>query len=217
MKIEKISDTQIKFILSKEDLAGKDIKLEDLTSSTEKTKELFRDMLAKALEECGFSIDDAPLLIEALPIAMDSIMIIVTKIDSEEKENSSEDSETVSAKAKDNHKYKRKSINVHRSEPIGSTDTFIYSFEKLDDVIDVCIKINRRTINDSSLYKQFSKYYLVVSVNKDSMETFEKFSYILGEYGQKQNATSLSKYRLMEYAETIIAEKAVDILAENFI
>ena len=49
------------------------------------------------------------------------------------------------------------------------------------------------------------------------METFEKFSYILGEYGQKQNATSLSKYRLMEYAETIIAEKAVDILAENFI
>ena len=149
MKIEKISDTQIKFILSKEDLAGKDIKLEDLTSSTEKTKELFRDMLAKALEECGFSIDDAPLLIEALPIAMDSIMIIVTKIDSEEKENSSEDSETVSAKAKDNHKYKRKSINVHRSEPIGSTDTFIYSFEKLDDVIDVCIKINRRTINDS--------------------------------------------------------------------
>ena len=217
MKIEKISDTQIKFILSKEDLAGKDIKLEDLTSSTEKTKELFRDMLAKALEECGFSIDDAPLLIEALPIAMDSIMIIVTKIDSEEKENSSEDSETVSAKAKDNHKYKRKSINVHRSEPIGSTDTFIYSFEKLDDVIDVCIKTNRRTINDSSLYKQFGKYYLVVSVNKDSMETFEKFSYILGEYGQKQNATSLSKYRLMEYAETIIAEKAVDILAENFI
>ena len=217
MKIEKISDTQIKFILSKEDLVGKDIKLEDLTSSTEKTKELFHDMLSKALDECGFSIDDAPLLIEALPIAIDSIMVIVTKIDSEEKESSSDEGDIISAKSKDNHKYKRKSINVHRNKPVGSDDTFIYSFEKLDDVIDVCVKINRRVINDSSLYKQYGKFYLVLSVDKDSIETFEKFSYILGEYGQKQNATSLSKYRLMEYAETIIAEKAVDILAENFI
>lgn len=41
MKIEKISDTQIKFILSEEDLAGKDIKLEDLAVSNDKTKELF--------------------------------------------------------------------------------------------------------------------------------------------------------------------------------
>ena len=64
MKIEKISDTQIKFILSEEDLAGKDIKLEDLAVSNDKTKELFQDILSKALDECGFAVDDAPLMAE---------------------------------------------------------------------------------------------------------------------------------------------------------
>ena len=80
MKIEKISDTQVKFILSEEDLAGKDIKLEDLAVSNDKTKELFQDILSKALDECGFAVDDAPLMVEALPVAIDSIMIIVTKL-----------------------------------------------------------------------------------------------------------------------------------------
>ncbi len=83
MKIEKISDTQVKFILSEDDLADKDIKLEDLAVSNDKTKELFQDILSQALDECGFAVDDAPLMVEALPVALDSIMIIVTKLDSE--------------------------------------------------------------------------------------------------------------------------------------
>ena len=86
-----ISDTQVKFILSEEDLAGKDIKLEDLAVSNDKTKELFQDILSKALDECGFAVDDAPLMVEALPVAIDSIMIIVTKLGSEENQSEKTD------------------------------------------------------------------------------------------------------------------------------
>ena len=84
MKIEKISDTQVKFILTQDDLTDKNIKLEDLAVSNDKTKELFQDILSKALDECGFDIDDAPLMVEALPVALDSIMIIVTKLNTED-------------------------------------------------------------------------------------------------------------------------------------
>lgn len=217
MKIEKISDTQIKFILSKDDLAGKNIKLEDLSSSNEKTKELFQDMLSKALEECDFAIDDAPLLVEALPVAMDSIMIIVTKIDSEEK-NSEEPSQATALPAISNdiHKYKRKSITVHRNDALDNTNVLIYSFTALDNVIDVCSKIYTYSYKSSSLYKCDKKYYLVLQSRKRDADSLENSSFILNEYGMKQPSSALSRYWFLEHGETIVGEHAVEILAENF-
>ncbi len=217
MKIEKISDTQIKFILSKDDLAGKNIKLEDLSSSNDKTKELFQDMLATALEEFGFAIDDAPLLVEALPVAMDSIMIIVTKIDSEEKptEELGQPS-ALPAISNDIHKYKRKSITVHRNDSLDNSNVLIYSFNTLDDVIDVCSKIYTYSYKASSLYKNDKKYYLILQSRKKDAESLEGSSFILNEYGTKQNSSALSKYWFIEHGETIIGEHAVKILAENF-
>lgn len=217
MKIEKISDTQIKFILSKDDLAGKNIKLEDLSSSNDKTKELFQDMLATALEEFGFAIDDAPLLVEALPVAMDSIMIIVTKIDSEEK-SSEEPSQTAALPAISNdiHKFKRKSITVHRNDALDNSNVLIYSFNALDDVIDVCSKIYTYSFKGSSLYKNDKKYYLILQSRKKDADSIEGSSFILNEFGIKQNSSALSKYWFIEHGETLIGENAVEILAENF-
>ena len=99
MKIEKISDTQVKFILTQDDLTDKNIKLEDLAVSNDKTKELFQDILSKALDECGFDIDDAPLMVEALPVALDSIMIIVTKLNTEDMQSKDSSSAPIISKA----------------------------------------------------------------------------------------------------------------------
>ena len=139
MKIEKISDTQVKFILSEEDLAGKDIKLEDLAVSNDKTKELFQDILSKALDECGFAVDDAPLMVEALPVAIDSIMIIVTKLGSEENQSEKTDA-SAPIISKDLHRYKRNSIKIHTAESFDDSNSAVYSFDALDDVIDACVK-----------------------------------------------------------------------------
>ena len=140
MKIEKISDTQVKFILTQDDLTDKNIKLEDLAVSNDKTKELFQDILSKALDECGFDIDDAPLMVEALPVALDSIMIIVTKLNTEDMQ--SKDSSSAPIISKDLHRYKRNSITVHNSEGSDNSDTTIYSFENLDNAIDVCLRLS---------------------------------------------------------------------------
>lgn len=55
MKIERVSDTQLKLTLTKADLAERDIKLEDLIRPGEKTQQLFRDIMEQAMEECDFS------------------------------------------------------------------------------------------------------------------------------------------------------------------
>ena len=81
MKIEKISENQIRCTLTKEDLAERQIKLSELAYGTEKVKSLFRDMMQQASYEFGFDAEDLPLMIEAIPLSADSIILIITKVE----------------------------------------------------------------------------------------------------------------------------------------
>ena len=84
MKIEKINDSQIRCTLTSADLASREIKLSELAYGTEKAKNLFQDMMRQAHYECGFESDNSPLMIEAIPVAPDSIVLIITKVDDPE-------------------------------------------------------------------------------------------------------------------------------------
>ena len=81
MKIEKINDKQIRCTLTKEDLANREIKLSELAYGSEKTRALFQDMMRVAAQDFGFEADNMPLVIEAIPVSMDSIILIITKVE----------------------------------------------------------------------------------------------------------------------------------------
>lgn len=81
MKIEKLSDTQIRCTLSKEDLSQRQLHLSELAYGSEKAKELFRDMMQQASIELGFEADNIPLMIEAIPISNDCLVLVVTKVE----------------------------------------------------------------------------------------------------------------------------------------
>lgn len=84
MKIEKISDKQIRCTLTKEDLANRQIKLSELAYGSAKAKALFQDMMQMAAQDFGFEADNMPLMIEAIPISMDAILLVITKVDDPE-------------------------------------------------------------------------------------------------------------------------------------
>ena len=81
MKLEKLSDTQIRCTLSKEDLSQRQLHLSELAYGSEKGKELFRDMMQQASIELGFEADNIPLMIEAIPISNDCLVLVVTKVE----------------------------------------------------------------------------------------------------------------------------------------
>lgn len=81
MKIEKISENQIRCTLTREDLADRQMKLSELAYGTEKAKSLFREMMQQAAYECGFEAEDIPLMIEAIPLSSDTIILIITKVE----------------------------------------------------------------------------------------------------------------------------------------
>ncbi len=81
MKIEKISDNQIRCTLSHQDLVDRELKFSELAYGSEKAKALFRDMMQQASYEFGFEADDIPLMIEAIPISKETLILVITKVD----------------------------------------------------------------------------------------------------------------------------------------
>ncbi len=80
MKIEQINENQIKCTLTRADLASRQIRLSELAYGTEKTRDLFEDMMDQAFTEFGFEASD-PLMIEAIPVSMDCIVLMITRVD----------------------------------------------------------------------------------------------------------------------------------------
>lgn len=84
MKLEKLSENQIRCTLNKYDLIDRELKISELAYGTEKAKGLFRDMMNQAFNEFGFEAEDIPLIIEAIPVSGDCIILIVTKVEDPE-------------------------------------------------------------------------------------------------------------------------------------
>lgn len=87
MKLERLSENQIRCTLNKEDLADRELMLNELAYGTDKAKELFRDMMEQAADELGFEVNDIPLMIEAIPVSPDCLILIITKVDDPEELN----------------------------------------------------------------------------------------------------------------------------------
>ncbi len=81
MKIERISDNQIKCTLSRQDLDEKNIRIAELAYGTDKARALFRELIEQASVELDFEVDESPLMIEAVPTSKDSLVLIVTRVD----------------------------------------------------------------------------------------------------------------------------------------
>lgn len=81
MKLEKISDTQIRCTLNRDDLIDRELRISELAYGSEKAKSLFRDMIQQAAYEFGFEADDIPLMIESIPISPDCLVFNITKVE----------------------------------------------------------------------------------------------------------------------------------------
>ena len=80
MKIEKISENQIRCTLTKKDLADRHIGLKDLAYGAPQTRELFQEMMEQAFAQFGFEAEDIPLMIEATPLSSESLVLLITKV-----------------------------------------------------------------------------------------------------------------------------------------
>ena len=237
MTIERLSDTQIRCTLNKQDLQERQLQLSELFYGSEKAKALFRDLVQMASYECGFETEDMPLMIEAIPVDADCLVLVVTKMEDSEELDSRfsnftpfTEKETVSEKMpvpaladeilnyfsqfKDLLTKKADELiktKEQRSEPKLEPLVKVYSFDSLTAVSRFAAVVAPRYHGTAKLYKKPSDehYYLLLGMSGHTAEDFNKICNIASEYGSSVSASSAS---LLYYSEHFIPVDDCDIL-----
>ncbi|MCL2855715.1 MAG: adaptor protein MecA [Defluviitaleaceae bacterium] len=231
MKIERISENQIKFILTQGDLSDRNMHLSELSYGSIKAQELFREIMERAAGECDFhTSSETPLIIEAIPVSRDGIMVIVTKVANREELDQrfgfppmpffSGNQQHINQQQHPQHPPR----NPHQPIPhnFGGlhgkpvvpqlTKQAIFEFNNLDTVADACARISGVYIGANALYKYNNKYYLAIDTHKTQLPQAQEN--ILKEYGNKFSSMETSKLFLTEHGDVVVEENAVKILAE---
>ena len=223
MKIERINDNQIKFTLTRSDLASRQIRLSELTYGTEKAKVLFQDMVEQASTELGCDISEAPLMIEAIPVSMDCIILMITMVDDPD-EVDSRFSELANFtdlfKKDDSDEFDFSSIfgnavknAVQAASPAGEC---MFSFDSLDSVIDLAKSAHRFHTGKSTLYRsrEDGKYYLRIVSDPKRSEEFSRITAISSEFGSFEPTGYSRMAYINEHFDVILSENAIDNLSD---
>ena len=139
MKIEKLSESKIKFTVSREDMERWGITVESLITDTPKARELFKILIKRAEDETGFYAKGSNIMIEAQPGKGDAIILFVTNLDMH---------------------LQSLGKGRLRAKAVQQSTHFIYEFENFDDLCEFAKLKNN--IEKSSLYSFEKNYYLVL-------------------------------------------------------
>lgn len=233
MKLERVNENQIKCTLSRGDLLDRQINLNELAYGSEKARSLFREMLNRASYELDFNAEDIPLMIEAIPMAEDSIVLLITKMEDPEEldtrfakfapgnieeldldeSDSSEQTKEVFARADEildafaKNSELLKEMGDMESAGDSSRDlSRIFSFRDLDTVTEAAHAVSLSYEGDNALYKNESNglYYLSVHKSAHTPESFNQLCNVLSEYGTIVGNTPLATEAYLEEHQTIL-------------
>ena len=237
MKIEKINDNKIRCTLTSADLAERNLKLSELAYGTEKARSLFQDMMLEANQQFGFKVDNAPLMVEAVPVAPDSIVLIITSFAKFAPSGDDTDGpEPVQYSGADDiidlfHKLcdvknkaqeiaKKAAQKENEKEPAASEEKNVdlvrtFHFSTLDDVISSAKALNQYFTGSNSLYKNRAdaNYQLVLHQSGCKPEEFNKVCNILSEYGRQESFSLAAEAFLLEHGNAMVKENALQELA----
>lgn len=81
MKIERLSENQIRCTLGKADLKEKHLNISEIAIGSPNAMNFFRELLMKAARDFGFKSDGKPLVVEAASTSnMDTVVLTLTKV-----------------------------------------------------------------------------------------------------------------------------------------
>ena len=238
MKIEKVNDHQIRCTLTREDLASRRLKMSELAYGSDKAKDLFRDMMEKANDEYGFEAENIPLMIEAIPISGECIVLVITKVedpeeldtrfskfapgisDTDEYDEEDEEEETRSDAVNIADLFKRfkeaVSEKSSKASPENLFDGMAFSFDSITRLASVCKSASKFFDGISSVYRNNSENEYLLTVNRAKMDVtdFVKTCNMFSEFGAPLRGKAISESYLKEHFELIVANNAIETLAE---
>ena len=234
MKIEKIDDNSIKCTLSSLDLSSRNLNLRDMTYGSQAAKRLFNEMMQKAKEEVGFSIENTPLMIEAVPLQGGAVQLIISKVDDPEEldtrfskfsaagsgqngwisELATQILEGAQGLMKQLKETEEEPGVAEEKKESGDEGIRLYRFRTLDRVIDAAKAVSYCDLGANSLYKAEDKkgYYVSLHSKGEDIDSLNRAANLLLEYGERVNGGSATEAYYKEHMEQLIQENALQKL-----
>lgn len=218
MKMEKLNDYQIRFLLSRQDLKDRNITFGDLFRHSDKLQGLVREIMKLASERINFNVTENPVMVEARPHP-EGMVLIVSRTP-EKTDNLITD------------EYKRHLANLYNDfidrklfeAPAGlpfddldrhnaENDTvgLVFAFDDISKLIAACGLCADMYSGSSMLCKLKDEYYLVLNCGSSTFNP--SVSACLAEYGELKHKLDGKAYLLPEYGDVIIEKNAITSLA----
>lgn len=232
MKIEKINENQIRCTLTREDLAKRNLQISELAYGSEKTQNLFREMVKQADYEYGFETDNIPLVVEAIPMNSDCIVLIITKIDDPEELDTrfSRFTQNPTSELSDP-EVDEDDLPFSSPEPAAPPapsfdemlksalmddvprQSFMFSFNNIVAAMNFASQAAGYP-GDSSLYKAADGTYLMVlSIGNATKDEFRNICLIASEYGSGKSIPNMNREYMNDHFDVLIAGNAIKSLS----
>lgn len=197
MKIEKISDRQIRCTITNDDLQERKIKAGDLAYGSEKLKALFEEMMNQASFEFGFERDSLALMIEAVPIFPDSLVVLISKIQDPEELDSRFSTFTDSEEMYDD--YDEDEDDESDDELFEINDSLISNFDDYGDKED--LSLNDDPVSNTGDDDSFIELSRLIGTEKEASVNNSRQDVIkIFEFRELEDLIALSRSLLYVYS-----------------
>lgn len=242
MKFEKISDSQIRCTLDKKDLSDREIKLSEFAYGSEKARELFGELMNKAYYELGFETGDTPLMIEAVPLSKDSIVLIVTKVESPDELDTrfsnfspytAAEDEELDEELEDGLLYEyvkkyadmeaqikedKRRLAAESDMAVADNMTSVYSFGSIDEAAQFAHALGNSFKGQSGLYKsnKNGRYYLFLIMSGNSAAECNHVFNLVSEFAVPENSSEAACLYYEEHFEPVSRKNAIAVLNKYY-
>lgn len=206
MKIEKITENKIRFILSNDDLKEKNINSHEFMANSIETQDMFLNMLDEAEKQIGFSTKNYKLLLEAIATIDGTFILTVTRISPESDKSHS------------------KSIKIQRKFYTPAQGICTYKFTSFDTFCDFSnrliysqLSVLKNKLKNSVLYEYNSAYYLVLHCSSIKLANFKSLHLLISEFASLSSTTNIFESKLKECGKVIFPKDAINLCAKFFI
>ncbi len=242
MKIERINENQIRCTLDRQDLDSRQLRINELSYGSPKTKKLFKDVMRQAQVQVGFEAEDLPLAIEAIPTSADSLVIVITKVEDPEELDTrfarfNPAGPPMQPAAEDLMRFIKKQGEASKEEPRskGKGEAFsntatkteakeespepelqmrVFGFDSMHNLISMARKLQGRGSFASRLFKTPAGQYILTLKPLDrSGADFDRASNMITEYGNLLYMNRAGLAYLEEHGKTLLPKDALSALA----
>ena len=215
MKYKKINEATVQCIITAEDMLEYGLTLSDIFERNEKGEGFLRDIIERAHDEVGYTINGENIAMQITPMQNQGLVVTFTNESPagfrDILQHLKEVLQGVSAELNKQGDGQQRTIQNRQAQDVDDNRR-MFVFSTLHQVMQYTASVPLNLSVKGSLYKADDAYYLVIEKNRLSYKMFNKISAQAVEFGNLIAVSEEKMHYLDEHGDCLIRDRAVSRL-----